>query len=666
MVKNDFLLRFLLFFGFFWAFKLVLEFFSIAWFRGQVNWLAIIGALLLALPAYKKAYKAISFSIVDRARLTTSIKWFLYVLACYGFYISIIKFIEFVFFNQRGFWFSFGYDTWSQIKAYSIMGFALIGAIFLTRMLVNQIGFMVPNVALGEINVSQKPEIEATKKQLASREANDKQTLHGSSKWSKVEEFSDLFNDFSNEQLRSKFEEYGGYVISPKELKYIKHSHAITIAGAGQGKGTTSIIPNLLTKPKDNWIILDVKGENAAVTARFQQQARQNVFILDPFDVQKSIGATHGIAKSGYNPLVVGRHLPEEEISDFATMLAEMFVPETKESASSDSFFADSARNLIKTYILYLITEPNLEERDLGKLYEMLRLAPEDEVRLWVNMGRNSHTKFGANEVKSIATTALQTWGGILSNARRSTAFLDSPLIRKSLQVADFDPMMLQTNNTTVYVILPERNLNTHKTWLRIVFGTILKLCNFTAKRRVNFLMDEFPILGRMDDFLRAFAFGRGQKISCWIFAQSLSQLKDVYGEDGLNTFLSNARLRMFFGVNDYYTQEYVSNLLGFSTEATFIQNQGRNSGTSTGESKSAGVMNYYGGTESSGTSTGLNMGATEQYTQRKLMQPDEVGNLSDKFILLVDGRKYLIDKKPYYSGGLYRDRYDPNPYVNS
>ncbi|MDF2380510.1 type IV secretory system conjugative DNA transfer family protein [Nostoc ellipsosporum NOK] len=660
MVRNEFLLRLMLFFGIFWISKFFFR--LLALFVGfSLNtsiWVGIGLALIFAYKMHQVVYMKVHDSIMRNARMTTTVRWLVYLLVGIALFSAIYALVDDKMFTDSGIEDAiFIGEFLDRLKAFAVLICIFVIAYGLTRKLVQMVEFkplLVQN-DLAEQTVSAPTNGEA-------RNKNDKKTIHGSADFIDWREFNPRYNNKTNEGMYDQFEQTGGYVIVPNQIKYVAHTHMVTIAGSGQGKGTSAIIPNLLTRPQNSWIVLDVKGENAAVTARFQREAEQAVYIIDPFGVQTSIGANHGMHTSGYNPLLVGKYLPVEEISDFAFMIAEMFIPESSAKGnSSDSFWADSGRNLIKAYILHLLTDDSITEKHLGKLYEWLRLNQEGEIDLWTDMTINEHTKFAANEIRSISAKGEQTWLGVLSEARRATAFLESSLIRKSLQSDDFDPMLLQTRNSTVYVILPERNLNSHKTWLRLVFGTTLKLCNFTAKRRVNFLMDEFPILGRMDDFLRAFAFGRGQKISCWIFAQSLSQLKDIYGEEGLNTFLSNAPLRQFFGMNDYYTQKYVSDLLGNTTEVTTTGSSGTSQGSNSGSSQQGG----FGGISfNSGNNVGTNSGQAEQLISRPLMTAEEVGKLRNEFVILVNGDKYRLPKYPYYQDNIYPGRYDPNPYI--
>ncbi len=65
--------------------------------------------------------------------------------------------------------------------------------------------------------------------------------------------------------------------------------HFITIATSRSGKGRSAVIPNLLTWP-GSALVIDPKGENAAVTARARRQLGQKVHIVDPFKLLERLG----------------------------------------------------------------------------------------------------------------------------------------------------------------------------------------------------------------------------------------------------------------------------------------------------------------------------------------------------------------------------------------
>jgi type IV secretory pathway TraG/TraD family ATPase VirD4 len=57
----------------------------------------------------------------------------------------------------------------------------------------------------------------------------------------------------------------------------------VLLAGTGGGKNLTSIINNMLSYEGGSMFCMDVKGQNAAVTAQARRDRGQDVYILAPF-----------------------------------------------------------------------------------------------------------------------------------------------------------------------------------------------------------------------------------------------------------------------------------------------------------------------------------------------------------------------------------------------
>lgn len=428
-------------------------------------------------------------------------------------------------------------------------------------------------------------------------------------------------------------------------------THAVCVAGSGQGKGVCLILPNLLNMPRCSWFVLDPKGENALITARWQKEQGQKVVILDPWNEQKRLGATHGIEPSCFNPLDFVKGNPDE-MPESCGVIAAMLVPDA--ARTSDTYWESRARSLVRTYLLHLITARPEEEHHLGTLYRWLRLPDRERQNLWddmmANLACDELVKSGIGEFLSLDPYS-GPFPSILSTAQDSTTFLESVQIRNSLKNNEFDPYELTNGKTTVYLILPERFLESHNRWLRLVVGVCLKACNYRPDKRVVFLLDEFAILGKMPDVQRAFAFARGQNISMWIFIQSLTQLISVYGEHEANAFLSNARLRQFFGIYDLHTQKYLSDYLGETTITSFVKSDtsseswstGSNTGWSSGDKNSSTS-----GGSSDGYSNSKSTTTNQQPMARKLLTPEEVGK-TRQIITLVDEKKFLIPRIPFW-----------------
>ncbi|KAA9340349.1 type IV secretory system conjugative DNA transfer family protein [Larkinella humicola] len=484
-------------------------------------------------------------------------------------------------------------------------------------------------------------------------------TTYGSANWDHPKRLRDI--DTEGYQ-RGKPSYYLGGGHGMNQIQTL--THAVTIAGSGQGKGVCLILPNLLHNPFCSWFVLDPKGENAMITAKWQQKIGQRVILLDPWNEQKRLGATHGIEPVGFNPLDFVKGNPDE-MPESCGVIAEMLVMDNPRA--SDKYWESRARSLIKTYLLHLITARPTEEQHLGTLYRWLRLPVNERQNLWADMLKNlacdELVKSGIGEFAGMNEDSGPL-PSIISTAQDNTTFLESMQLRASLQKGEFDPYDLTNGKTTVYLCLPERFLNSHARWLRLVVGVCLKACNYRPGERVNFLLDEFAILGRMQDVERAFAFARGQNISVWIFVQSLTQLIDIYGEHAANAFLSNARLRQFFGVYDLQTQKYLSEYLGETTVVSLVKSEsstsGGSSGTSTGSSSGWSAGGNTGGSNN-GTSSGNNWSSSEttnhQPIARRLLTTEEVGK-AKSIITLIDGQKFLLPRLPFWDN-IYKAHYE-------
>lgn len=439
---------------------------------------------------------------------------------------------------------------------------------------------------------------------------------HGSARWSNRGELEADGYSWNGEGL------WIGDGVFRKKLGSL-----LTIASTRQGKGTSVIIPNLLIDPLGSYVITDPKGENAFITAAFQQEAGQKVYILDPWDEQGKMGAEHEIKAAGFNPFDFLHHQPDE-LRDNCDLIAYYLVPDNPNA--KDPYWDDRARTLIRICLMHIVTSYPEDEQNFWTLYKMLRVSGANLVRLFVEMKENTTCdeiiSLAAEEFLGLDPTGA-TLPGILSSAQKATTIFESPQLKRSLAKSDFNPYDLANGNCTVYVVIPERYLESHATWLRMVIGLSLKAINARPNRPVYFLLDEFPVLGKMQEVIRAYAFGAGQNIRMWTFSQSLSLLKDIYGEDGLNSLISNVSVFQAFGVTDPYSQEFISKALGEETRTKETTSQG-SSDSNSGSSSSHNV--------------------SRESFARRLMTAEEVGKCPF-MILMTQSTKTTLVKLPYY-----------------
>lgn len=416
--------------------------------------------------------------------------------------------------------------------------------------------------------------------------------------------------------------------------------HLFSCAGTRSGKFTDIIAPNLLglRSYKGSWVIIDPKGEICAVTSRYQREIGKKVVVLNPWDLLSGMVPE----SQPYNPLDILGDGNNPHLVDDIQVIAEMIVPE--QPNQNENFFTDNARALIAGLLLQLATTVDKKHRTLKTLWEWVRLPKDEFLKLMEDMHVNDHPLFGpvvvqaAFEIEKLMQAGDRTFGSILATALQCTDFIKSPSLQQAMNTG-FDPYELADGNTVVYVIIPADKLKSHSRWLRLVVTTTMRSVVRKPGKRVTFLLDEFASLGYLPEISEiALSTYAGFNITVWPIFQSLIQLKNLYG-DGWENFIGNSAVRHFFGVNDNFTAEYISDAIGETTNVIY--------------KKSA-------------------LGLTTQHQDmnaRRLVTPDEIrrGSGAGIFAFFASHPVTYFSKRPYFRMPelINNDKpvYEENPY---
>lgn len=421
--------------------------------------------------------------------------------------------------------------------------------------------------------------------------------------------------------------------------------HLATIAASRSGKGACQIIPNLLLPLDNSYIVLDIKGENAAVTARYQQNIGREVHIIDPFNEQERIGATHGIEPSGFNPLH-SLDLTSPDFFDDVTSIVEAVTPLDNDK---DQFWIKRARALIRGLIIYHVTSEPKENWTLSNIYKVLR-SEAAILMANISMGAdNEHSQTDLAQFKGLIPSENKTFGSILDTALAATEFMRIYLKTDNL-TKTFDQNQISKKPTTVYIVIPQDKLDNYFLWLRLMVSITLTAArkNMTS-RRVVFMLDEFPQLGKMDIITKGLGLLAGFNITIWLFAQNITQLKAIYG-DSWETLL-DVKSKMFYKISDKATLEYVSKLLGYEVKKKKSISQGNSN------------SNTY--SEKNSSTRGDSFSTTYSEATELRMHPNQVATLLNKFALIFkDGKDHEIEMIPYFELNDTKDNADKNPLI--
>ena len=130
------------------------------------------------------------------------------------------------------------------------------------------------------------------------------------------------------------------------------------------GKGTGLIIPNLLKWPGST-VVIDPKGENAAITAKHRSKIPgHKVAVFDPFDESKLPEEL----KATINPLDM-IDIESDDAIDIAGLIADSLIVKAN---AKDMHWDESARDLITGLILHVCDTEEEEYRNLGRVRQLL------------------------------------------------------------------------------------------------------------------------------------------------------------------------------------------------------------------------------------------------------------------------------------------------------
>lgn len=421
--------------------------------------------------------------------------------------------------------------------------------------------------------------------------------------------------------------------------------HLFVVAGSRAGKGTTLIIPNLITWPGGVFCI-DPKGENASITAMRRGTAAkakgsgtsvaadrmlgQKIAILDPFGTVRGPARRYRVT---YDPMSDIEKGSDDEADRIFTLAEAIVLSEQ----GSGSHFTDTAEMVLAGLIeAVLHIEPN-ERRSLAwcrtvyqqgyeKMLEYLELAPP--------------TKAGiARDAYAILADAGEEEGGSISTTlSRQIRWMSDPRMQAHLKDTGFSLVKALRDNASVYVCIPPSRIPRMNRWMRaivrVAFDAKMNAPSDHKGEQSLFLLDEFSALGHFQIIEDAAAYMAGYGIKLVPVIQNVGQIQKLYSKNW-ETFLGNAGGIIAWGLNDLETEKYVSDRLG----------QVREYERSFGESRN---RDQAGSTQQGGSSS-----SNIAVRDRAIRWPNEIHMEGAReemraFVVPAAGAPFMVERRPY------------------
>jgi len=457
---------------------------------------------------------------------------------------------------------------------------------------------------------------------LALRKSKTHDDVHGTAHWMSDSEIKSI-----GLIGQEKGVYIGGYADGSK-LHYLKHNgpeHVLAFAPTRSGKGIGLVLPTLLDW-RESVIVLDIKGENWALTAGWREQyANNRVLKFDPT-------ADDGLSVK-FNPLEEIRVGTSYEIGDLQNIA--MMIVDTDGKGLRD-YWEKSSFSFVSGLILHTIHKAKKSNQPYPNLTDVYELLNKDEIRdlLEEMLSSNHHlVSLVGREMLNKATEELS--GVVGSTASYLNLYVD-PIISNNTSKSEFriNDLMRGEQPVSLYLVLKPNDKNRIMPLIRLIMNQLLRRLledlEFedgksvkTYKHRMLLMLDEFTSLGRLGIFQESLAFMGGYGIKAYIIIQDITQLYEAYGKD--ESIMSNCHIRIAYAPNKVETAELLSKMSGITT-----------------------VVKSY--TTTSGNRVSVMLGQVTESLQeisRPLLTPDECmrlpGAIKDNNAQVIEGGDMLI-----------------------
>lgn len=446
-------------------------------------------------------------------------------------------------------------------------------------------------------------------------------SLHGSARWASEAEIR-LMGYFDGKGVY-----IGGYVRklagaallwanlvgrSAEQLLYLRHNgpeHLLVFAPTRSGKGVGLILPTLLAWEGSS-IVLDIKGENWALTAGFRKSMGHNALRFDPSDPSG--------ASCAFNPLEELRLDSLLAIPD-AQNLAAMLVDPTGKGL--EDHWSKAAFAMLGGALLHCCIMVRAKEKRPATLYDLsCMLADESRTiqQLFEEMVKTDHAAllkdlfpdtadqdYGAKAHVFVASSAREMLNkseneasGVISTALVNLSLYRDPVVALNTGRCDFriHDLMNHDNPVNLYLVISPADIDRLRPLLRLMVDMIVRrVCakmefadgasKAGYKHRLLLLLDEFTSLGKLAIMEKALAYIAGYGGKVYLIVQDITQLNGVYGKD--NALMANCHVRIAYAPNTIETAKSLSEMTG---KTTVVDQKLSLSGSRTGHMKNASL----------------------------------------------------------------------------
>lgn len=459
---------------------------------------------------------------------------------------------------------------------------------------------------------------------------------HGTSRFMKPEEMKAVLETGRLDDLTGTI--YGKHRDDPLDDNrfslYIASSSKSGLAGnmlvigaPGTGKSWGFVRPMIFqcVKRRESMILTDPKAELYESTAGYLADMGYEVRVFNLLEMEHS-DRWNCIGEADYDERLI-------------PIIAATIINNTSSEKEAGDFWAKAELNLLTALLYYVQNDKDvsgnvlpLSQRRLGRILSLLTdngLATIDREIKLLPAGHPAKGPYG------LFLQAKENIRGniVIGLGNRLNVFQDK--LVDALTADSTIDLTLPGHRPCAYFCILSAQDHTYAFLSSLFFTMIFSRLEQYARREtedgklpvpVNFVLDEFPSIGKLGDFKRSIAFARGFRMNCIVIVQSIAQLADIYPRREWEEITACCDATICLGVNDTTSAQFISEKCGVTTIRVTNNQQPQTPLFS----PVANLSRPYSQTRSN--------------TQRALMQPDEVLRLDHaKSIVMLRGQLPML-----------------------
>ena len=334
-------------------------------------------------------------------------------------------------------------------------------------------------------------------------------------------------------------------------------AHILVVGPSRSGKGTGFVLPNGYLW-QGSAVFFDPKRENFDALANHRRAMGNKVYMFSP-----GSNDTHR-----YNPLDFVRR--GERMATDCLVVASFVIPE-----KADDTWAGAGRLLLSALIGYVLSSPLIAGAQHMRTVARMTTTGKDissVLRAIVKTERQHLPTWVVDSFNQYIALEPETRNSAVFNVNMAMSLWNNGLISAATETSDFDIRELRRTPMTIFIGCTIAELSIFRPLIRILFQQIhdlmmVKIPGADEPHQVLLMLDEFYHVGRMDSLISKITISAGYGFRMAIVMQDIAQLDELYGKNTRVTTVSGSQIKLFIQINDLETSEFVSEMLGETTQ---------------------------------------------------------------------------------------------------